>query len=160
MINKAILLGNLGRDPEIRTLNDGGKVAQFSLATSERWTDRKTNERQERTEWHRVVVFDKNIVQTVENYLQKGSQVYVEGKIQTRKYTDQQNQERFAFEIVLQPYHSALMMVGGRGGQPSGGNRGDAQSATEGDPNVDPDPNERGDQNATVDTDAEDDIPF
>jgi single-strand DNA-binding protein len=114
-VNKVILVGNLGRDPEIRTLNSGDRVANFSLATSESWRDRSSGERRERTEWHRVVVFNDNLVKVVENYLRKGSKVYVEGALQTRKYQDQSGQEKYSTEVVLQKFRGELTMLDGRG---------------------------------------------
>jgi single-strand DNA-binding protein len=113
-INKVILVGNLGRDPEIRTLNSGDKVANLNLATSETWRDRNSGERKERTEWHRVVIFNDNLVKVAENYLRKGSKIYVEGALQTRKYTDQAGAEKFSTEIVLQKFRGELTMLDGR----------------------------------------------
>ncbi|MBX6368203.1 MAG: single-stranded DNA-binding protein, partial [Rhodospirillales bacterium] len=115
-VNKVILIGNLGRDPEIRTMQSGGKVAQLSIATSETWRDRNTGERQERTEWHRVVIFDERLVDVVEKYLKKGHKVYVEGQLQTRKWTDNQGQERYTTEVVLQRFRGELTMLSGRDG--------------------------------------------
>ncbi|MGQ3040579.1 MAG: single-stranded DNA-binding protein [Brevundimonas sp.] len=112
-VNKVILVGNLGRDPEIRTLNNGEKVANLSLATSEQWRDKSTGERKEKTEWHRVVVFNDNIVKVVENYLKKGSTIYVEGSLQTRKWTDQQGVEKYSTEVVIQRFNGQLTMLGG-----------------------------------------------
>ena len=114
-VNKVILIGNLGAAPEIRTLNSGDRVANLRLATSESWRDRSSGEKREKTEWHRVVVFNENIVKVCEQYLRKGAKVYVEGAIQTRKWTDQQNQERFSTEIVLQKFRGELTMLDGRG---------------------------------------------
>ncbi|MFO1059260.1 MAG: single-stranded DNA-binding protein [Dongiaceae bacterium] len=114
-VNKVILIGNLGRDPEIRTLQDGTKVANFTLATSESWKDRNSGERRERTEWHRVAVFNDRLAEIVERYLRKGAKVYVEGQLQTRKWTDQQGQERYTTEIVLQRFRGELTMLDGRG---------------------------------------------
>jgi single-strand DNA-binding protein len=113
-LNKVMLIGNLGRDPEIRTMNSGDKVASFSIATSETWRDRNTGERKERTEWHRISVFNDNLVKVVENYLHKGSKVFIEGALQTRKYTDQSGAERQATEIVLQKFRGELTMLDGR----------------------------------------------
>jgi single-strand DNA-binding protein len=113
-VNKAIIVGNLGRDPEIRTLNSGEKVANLSIATSEQWRDKATGERKEKTEWHRVSVFNENIVKVCENYLQKGSTVYIEGSIQTRKWTDQAGVEKYSTEIVLQKFNGVLTMLGGK----------------------------------------------
>ncbi len=121
-VNKVILIGNLGRDPEIRTLNSGDRVANLRIATSETWRDKATGERKEKTEWHSVVIFNENIVKVAENYLKKGSTVYVEGSLQTRKYTDAQGVEKYSTEIVLQRFNGQLTMLGGRGdGQGGGG---------------------------------------
>ncbi|TAL38573.1 single-stranded DNA-binding protein [Phenylobacterium sp.] len=114
-VNKVILIGNLGADPEIRSLGSGDRVANLRIATSESWRDRNTGERKEKTEWHRVVVFNENIVKVCENYLKKGSTVYIEGSIQTRKWTDQSGQEKYSTEIVLQKFRGELTMLGGRG---------------------------------------------
>jgi single-strand DNA-binding protein len=114
-VNKVILVGNLGADPEIRSLNSGDRVANLRLATSESWRDRATGERKERTEWHRVVIFNENIVKVAENYLKKGSKVYLEGSIQTRKWQDQSGQEKFSTEIVLQKFRGELIMLDGKG---------------------------------------------
>ncbi len=127
-VNKVILIGNLGRDPEIRSLNNGDRVAQLSLATSEQWRDKSSGERKEKTEWHRVVIFNDNIVKVVENYLKKGSTIYVEGQLQTRKWTDQQGVEKYTTEVVIQRFNGQLTMLGGRdggGGAGAGGGRGD-----------------------------------
>ena len=124
-VNKVILVGNLGRDPEIRSLNNGDRVANLRIATSETWRDKATGERKEKTEWHRVVIFNENIVKVVENYLKKGSTVYVEGSLQTRKWTDQQGVEKYSTEIVIQRFNGQLTMLGGRGdSQGGGGDRG------------------------------------
>ena len=115
-VNKVILVGNLGRDPEIRNTQDGSKVANLSVATSESWKDRNSGERRERTEWHRVVVFNDRLVDVIERYLKKGSKVYLEGQLQTRKWTDQSGQEKYSTEVVLQKYRGELTMLDGRGG--------------------------------------------
>ena len=115
-VNKVILIGNLGKDPEIRTLNSGDRVANLRIATSETWRDRSSGERKEKTEWHQVVIFNENIVKVAEQYLKKGSTVYVEGALQTRKWTDQQGVEKYSTEIVLQKFRGELTMLGGRGG--------------------------------------------
>jgi single-strand DNA-binding protein len=114
-VNKVILVGNLGRDPEIRTLNSGDRVANLNLATSETWRDRTSGERREKTEWHRVVIFNDNLVKVAENYLRKGSKVYIEGALQTRKYADQAGAEKMSTEIVLQKFRGELTMLDGRG---------------------------------------------
>jgi single-strand DNA-binding protein len=119
-VNKVILVGNLGKDPEIRTLNSGDRVANLRIATSESWRDKSSGERKEKTEWHQVVIFNENLVKVAENYLHKGSTVYIEGSLQTRKWTDQQGVEKYSTEIVLQKFRGELTMLGGRGGADSG----------------------------------------
>lgn len=114
-VNKVILVGNLGRDPEIRTLNSGDRVANLSIATSETWRDKATGERKEKTEWHRVVIFNDNLAKVAENYLRKGSKVYIEGALQTRKWTDQSGQERYSTEVVIQRFRGDLTLLDGRG---------------------------------------------
>ena len=113
-VNKVILVGNLGRDPEIRSTQSGSRVANLSLATSETWRDRNTNERRERTEWHRVVIFSEGLCRVAEQYLRKGSKVYIEGQLQTRKWTDQSGQDRYTTEVVLQRFRGELVLLGGR----------------------------------------------
>jgi single-strand DNA-binding protein len=119
-VNKVILIGNLGRDPEIRTTQDGTRIANLSVATSENWRDKATGERKERTEWHRVVIFNDRLVDVVEKYLKKGAKVYLEGALQTRKWTDNSGQERYTTEVVLQRYRGELTMLDGRGGASGG----------------------------------------
>ena len=113
-INKVILVGNLGRDPEIRAMQDGREVANLAIATSERWKDRNTGERREKTEWHRVVIFNEGLVTVAKNYLRKGSKVYLEGQLQTRKWTDQSGAEKYSTEVVLQGFNSNLTMLDGK----------------------------------------------
>lgn len=121
-VNKVILVGNLGKDPEIRTLTSGDRVANLSLATSETWRDKSSGERKEKTEWHRVVIFNDNLVKVAESYLRKGSTVYIEGSLQTRKWTDNAGVEKYSTEVVLQKFRGELTMLGGRGeGGGSGG---------------------------------------
>ena len=121
-VNKVILVGNLGKDPEIRTLNSGDRVANLRIATSESWRDKSTGERKEKTEWHQVVIFNENLVKVAENYLKKGSTVYIEGSLQTRKWADAQGVEKYSTEIVLQKFRGELTMIGGRSeGASSGG---------------------------------------
>ena len=110
-INKVILVGNVGRDPEIRTTQDGKEIANFTLATSESWRDKATGERKERTEWHRVAIFSEGLVNVVKNYVKKGMRLYIEGSVHTRKWTDSNNQERYTTEIVLQGFQSNLVML-------------------------------------------------
>ena len=114
-VNKVILVGNLGRDPEIRSMPNGDRIANLSIATSETWRDKSSGERKEKTEWHRVVIFNDNLVKVAEQYLKKGSKVYIEGSIQTRKWTDQSGVEKFSTEIVLQKFRGELTMLDGRG---------------------------------------------
>ena len=114
-VNKVILVGNLGRDPEVRTMQNGNKVANLSVATSERWKDRNTGEMNERTEWHRVVMFDR-LAEIAEQYLRKGSKVYLEGQLQTRKWEDQNGQEKYSTEVVLRGFNANMTMLDGRGG--------------------------------------------
>ena len=114
-VNKVILVGNLGRDPEVRSSQDGTKIVNLSIATSERWKDRMSGEPRERTEWHRVVIFNENLGRIAEQYLRKGSSVYVEGQLQTRKWTDQQGVEKYTTEVVLGRFRGELTLLGGRG---------------------------------------------
>ena len=123
-LNKVMLIGNLGQDPEIRSFQNGGKVANLRIATSETWKDRNTGERQERTEWHTVAIFSEGLVGVVERYLRKGSKVYVEGQLQTRKWQDQSGNDRYSTEIVIRGMNGTLTMLdpaGGGGGQRGGG---------------------------------------
>lgn len=114
-VNKVILVGNLGRDPEVRHAQDGSKIVQLNLATSESWKDRQSGERKERTEWHRVVIFNPNLAEIAERYLRKGSKVYVEGQLQTRKWTDQSGAEKYTTEVVLSRFKGELTLLDGRG---------------------------------------------
>jgi single-strand DNA-binding protein len=122
-VNKVILIGNLGKDPEIRTLNSGDRVCNLTIATSESWRDRQSGEKKEKTEWHRVVIFNDNIVKVAEQYLKKGSSVYIEGSLQTRKWTDAQGVEKYSTEVILQKFRGELTMLGGRDGGGGGGDR-------------------------------------
>jgi single-strand DNA-binding protein len=120
-VNKVILIGNLGRDPEIRTTQDGKEIANMTIATSESWKDRNTGERREKTEWHRVVVFNDGLIGIIKNYLHKGSKVYIEGALQTRKWTDKDGAEKYSTEVVLQGFGSTLTMLDARGGAAGAG---------------------------------------
>jgi single-strand DNA-binding protein len=113
-LNKVVLIGNLGKDPEIRSFQNGGRVANFTLATSESWKDKASGERKERTEWHRVTVNSDGLVGICEKYLKKGAKIYVEGKLETRKWTDKEGSEKFTTEVVLRPYHGELIMLDGK----------------------------------------------
>lgn len=116
-VNKVIIVGNLGRDPEVRAFNNGGRVCNLSVATSESWKDKSSGERKERSEWHRVVIFNDALVGVAERFLKKGAKVYIEGQLETRKYTDQSGAERHSTEIVLRPFRGELTMLdGGQGG--------------------------------------------
>jgi single-strand DNA-binding protein len=123
-VNKVILVGNLGRDPESRSFNNGGKVVNLRIATSESWKDRNTGERKEKTEWHSVAIFNEGLANVAERFLRKGSKVYVEGQLQTRKWQDQNGQDRYSTEIVLQGFNSVLTMLDGPGGGGQGGGQG------------------------------------
>ncbi|MGB1399181.1 MAG: single-stranded DNA-binding protein [Candidatus Puniceispirillaceae bacterium] len=153
-VNKVTLLGNLGRDPEVRSTQDGMKIVNLSIATSERWKDRNSGEQRERTEWHRVVIFNEALARIAEQYLRKGSTVYIEGQLQTRKWTDQQGVEKYTTEVVLQRYRGELTLLGSRSegmgaiGSDMGGQSGDMSA----DP-MSPPPMAGGDN-------LDDDIPF
>ncbi|MCP4316700.1 MAG: single-stranded DNA-binding protein [Hyphomicrobiales bacterium] len=155
-VNKVILVGNLGADPEIRRTQDGRPIANLRLATSESWRDRNTGERREKTEWHRVVIFSEGLCKIAEQYLRKGSKVYVEGQLQTRKWQDQSGQDRYSTEVVLQGFNSALTMLDGRGEGAPGGSGGGGFSDSQRD---------NGDQSAPsqeggFSRDMDDEIPF
>ncbi|HTU53216.1 MAG TPA: single-stranded DNA-binding protein [Acetobacteraceae bacterium] len=120
-VNKVILVGNLGRDPEIRTTQDGQKIVQLSVATSESWNDKASGERKERTEWHRVVIFNDRLADVAERFLRKGRKVYVEGALQTRKWTDQSGQEKYTTEVVIGRFRGDLTLLDSAGGGESGG---------------------------------------
>jgi single-strand DNA-binding protein len=155
-LNKVMLIGNVGRDPEIRSTQNGTSVANLSIATSESWKDKNTGERKERTEWHRVVVFNDGLVGVIEQYLRKGSTVYIEGQLQTRKWTDQSGAEKYTTEIVLQPFQGKLVMLSkpsnGDGSNERQGSRGKSRGAAR------PDPFETSDD--PDDADLDDDLPF
>ncbi|WP_299653226.1 single-stranded DNA-binding protein [uncultured Jannaschia sp.] len=124
-VNKVILIGNLGRDPETRTFGNGGKVCNLRIATSENWRDKNSGERREKTEWHSVAIFNEGLVRIAEQYLKKGSKVYLEGQLQTRKWQDQSGADRYSTEIVLQGFNATLTMLDGRDGPQGGGGGGD-----------------------------------
>ena len=131
-VNKVILVGNLGNDPEVRNLPSVGKVVNLSVATSENWRDKNSGERKERTEWHRVVIFSEGLVRVAEQYLRKGAKVYIEGQLQTRKWQDQSGQDKYSTEVVLQGFNSTLTMLDGRGeggGDSAGGFSGPRESS-------------------------------
>ncbi len=122
-INKVMLVGNLGRDPEVRHAQTGGKIVNLSVATGESWKDKSTGERKDRTEWHRVVIFNEKLAEVAERYLKKGSKIYLEGQLQTRKWTDQTGQERYTTEVVVPRFRGELTMLDSRGGSDMGSNQ-------------------------------------
>ena len=132
-VNKVILVGNLGKDPEVRRLNSGEPVVNLRIATSENWKDKATGERKERTEWHNVVIFNENLARVAEQYLRKGSKVYVEGQLQTRKWQDQSGQEKYTTEVVLQRFRGELTILDGRGGAGEAGDQEQGQISRGGD---------------------------
>jgi single-strand DNA-binding protein len=152
-VNRVILIGNLGKDPEIRTTQSGERVATLSLATSESWNDKQSGERKERTEWHRVAIFNERIVEVAERFLRKGSKVYLEGSIQTRKWTDQTGVERYTTEVVIGRFNGQLTMLDTR----SGGTAGDSGNAAE--PGT-PAPAQRAPAGKVFAGDLNDEIPF
>ncbi|WP_300538888.1 single-stranded DNA-binding protein [Sphingosinicella sp.] len=161
-VNKVILIGNLGADPDVRTMGSGGKVVNMRIATSENWTDKASGERREKTEWHNVVIFNENLARVAEQYLKKGSKVYVEGQLQTRKWQDQSGQDRYTTEVVLQRFRGELTLLDGRGegggggnyggGGPSGGSGGGFGGASGG--------GSRQGSRPSFDDDLDDDVPF
>lgn len=155
-VNKVILIGNLGQDPEVRQFGNGGQVCNLRIATSENWKDKQSGERRERTQWHSVAIFSEPLVRVAQSYLKKGSKVYIEGQLETRKWQDQNGQDRYTTEVVLRPYRSELTMLDGRsgGGDQMGGGYGQQISGGGGD---------FGGQSAPApqnDYDLDDDIPF
>jgi len=156
-VNKVILVGNLGDDPEARSLNNGGEVVNLRVATSENWKDKDGN-RQERTEWHRVVIFNENLGRVAKSYLRKGSKVYLEGQIQTRKWQDQSGADKYSTEVVLQRYRGELVLLDSRGEGGGGGSRGGGGDFAE-DSGSGVRPQSRP-QPAAFDTDLDDDVPF
>ena len=158
-VNKVILIGNLGRDPEVRTFQNGGKVCNLRIATSETWKDRNTGERRERTEWHSVAIFSEPLARVAEQYLKKGSKVYIEGQLETRKWQDQSGQDRYSTEVVLRPFKSELTMLDGRGeggGSTGGGGYGGGYDNGPQDDRYD----DRGGSSAPSSRDMDDEIPF
>ncbi len=162
-VNKVILVGNLGDDPEARSLNNGGEVVNLRVATSETWKDRDGN-RQERTEWHRVVIFNENLGRVAKSYLKKGSKVYLEGQIQTRKWQDQSGADRYSTEIVLQRFRGELVLLDSRGGGGGGDDYGDRGGGGYGGGDFGGAPRQQPQQSrpqpAAFDSDLDDDVPF
>ena len=169
-VNKVILVGNLGKDPEIRSFQNGGKVANFSIATSESWKDKNTGEKREKTDWHNVAIFNEGLVRVAEQYLRKGSKVYIEGQLQTRKWTDQSGADKYTTEVVLQNYNGTLVMLDGRSdGGGSGGGSGGMRSSGGGGSWGNDDGGRSGGGNfgggsnqggGAFDSDLDDDVPF
>jgi len=163
-VNKVILVGNLGRDPEIRFAQNGNKIGNFSIATSETWRDKSSGERKEKTEWHRIVVFSEGLATITEKYLKKGSKVYIEGALQTRKWTGNDGVEKYTTEIVLQGFNSTLTMLDGRGDGGGGFGGGDNGGGNQGGGGGEPDwsNSDQGGQGGggTVGGDLDDEIPF
>lgn len=157
-VNKVILVGNLGKDPEIRRTQDGRPIANLSVATSETWRDKSTGERKEKTEWHRVVIFSEPLCKIVEQYLKKGAKVYIEGALQTRKWTDQSGVEKYSTEVVLQGFNSTLTMLSGGGG--GGGNFGSDDSGDFGSSGPASSAPRRAVAAGSRNSDMDDDIPF
>jgi single-strand DNA-binding protein len=160
-VNKVILVGNLGKDPEVRSFQNGGKVVSFSVATSESWNDRASGERKEKTEWHNVSIFSEGLARVAEQYLRKGSKVYLEGQLETRKWQDQSGNDRYSTDVVLRQFNSAMVLLdsrgeGGGGGGRSGGYDDDFGSGSSGGSQR----SQSRPQPAAFDTDLDDDVPF
>lgn len=153
-VNKVILVGNLGRDPEVRRLSSGEPVVNLRIATSENWRDKQSGERKEKTEWHSVVIFNENLAKVAEQYLRKGAKVYIEGQLQTRKWTDQNGQEKYTTEVVLQRYRGELTMLDGRNGGDSSFSSDDSFTASAGPRRVAEGPREN------FSAEMDDEIPF
>ena len=155
-VNKVIILGNLGADPEVRSFPNGGKVCNLRIATSENWKDRNTGERREKTEWHSVAIFSEPLVRIAEQYLKKGSKVYIEGQLETRKWQDQSGQDRYTTEVVLRPYSSTLTMLDSRGDSASSGDYiGDTSDGNDASSNLGGDT-----PTSSISQDFDDEIPF
>ena len=153
-VNKVILLGNLGRDPEIRSMQSGKKMASFSIATSKRWKDKNTQEQKENTSWHNIVVFNEGLVDVIEKYVKKGSKIYVEGELSTRKYQDKDGNDKYTTEVILQGYNSNLTMLGSGNSISSGGEQpmNTSREIVQPDESISPGPSDS--------SDLDDDIPF
>ena len=158
-VNKVILIGNLGRDPEVRTFQNGGKVCNLRIATSENWKDRNTGERRERTEWHSVAIFNENLARLAEQYLRKGSKVYIEGKLETRKWQDQSGQDRYSTEVVLRPFAGEMTFLDGRSDSGGSDNYGGGSSRNDYEDRGDGGGQSSGGQSQPA-KDYDDEIPF
>lgn len=165
-VNKVILVGNLGRDPEVRSFPNGGKVCNLRIATSETWRDKQSGERKEKTEWHSVAIFSEPLVRIAEQYLKKGSKIYIEGQLETRKWQDQSGTDRYTTEVVLRPYRSELTMLDGASGSGGGGMGGGGRSGgyddrdDQGRGDQGRGDQGRGDQGRGMGADLDDEIPF
>ena len=161
-VNKVILVGNLGKDPESRSFQNGGKVVSFSVATSENWKDRTSGERKEKTEWHNVSIFSEGLARVAEQYLRKGSKVYLEGQLETRKWQDQSGNDRYTTDVVLRQFNSAMVLLDSRGEGSGGGSRGGGDFGDDFGGGGSPGGGNRAQrpQPAAFDTDLDDDVPF
>ncbi len=161
-VNKVILVGNLGADPEVRAMPSGGKVVNLRVATTESWKDRNSGEKREKTEWHRVVIFSEGLARVAESYLKKGSKVYLEGQLQTRKWTDQSGAERYSTEVVLQNFNSSMVLLDGRAGGGGGGFGGDDDYGNRGGDDFGRGSSGGGQRRPapSFDRDLDDDVPF
>jgi len=156
-VNKVILIGNVGQDPEIRSFQSGGRVCNLSIATSERWKDRESNEQKERTQWHRVVVFNENLINLIEKYVNKGSKLFIEGQLETRKWTDSSGQDKYSTEVVLRNYRGELTFLDSR----SNNNDNDfVQTNNENNELKNTETNQEVKEPSSIDSDIDDDIPF
>jgi len=156
-VNKVILIGNVGQDPEIRSFQSGGKVCNLSIATSERWRDRESKEQKERTQWHRVVVFNENLINLIEQYVKKGSKLFIEGQLETRKWTDSSGVEKYATEVVLRNFKGELTFLDSRGNNSDNNFENNNNQINQEENN---DLNQVVTENNDIDSDIEDDIPF
>ena len=159
-VNKVILIGNLGKDPEIRRTQDGRPIANLRIATSENWRDKATGERREKTEWHSVVIFNENLCKIAEQYLKKGSKVFIEGSLQTRKWQGQDGQDRYSTEVVLQGFNGNLTMLDGRSGGAGAGMQENGQADYGGETGYSDAPRGKGKGGAAIDKQLDDEIPF
>ena len=157
-VNKVILVGNVGQDPEIRSFQSGGKVCNLSIATSERWRDRESNEQKERTQWHRVVVFNENLINLIEKYVNKGSKLFIEGQLETRKWTDSTGMDKYATEVVLRNFRGELTFLDSRGN--SSDNQLENNDSDKINHEENNDMNQAVTENTNIDSDIDDDIPF
>lgn len=159
-VNKVILIGNLGKDPEIRSTQSGKEIANLTIATSESWKDRSTGERKEKTEWHRVAIFNEGLVNIAKNYLRKGAKIYIEGQLQTRKWQDQQGQDRYTTEVVLQNFNGVLTMLDSRSSGGDSGGYSQDNSSYDSAPSFGQTPSNNQKQEAFASAEIDDDIPF